>query len=162
MAIEPLDVAIVGAGAAGTYLADRLGRCTPGLVDRDLRAPGRVGGRVWSVAVLWLARAIELGGMRFLTQSHTVVQSAVIELGIPTRPYDTRDGSERLFPRGRLATDPAIPPPVLLDDPGSGRAGALGDGPHGRGVRADRARGADIRSGRRVALRATSRHPGAR
>jgi monoamine oxidase len=103
-----LDVAIVGAGAGGAYLADRLAGECPEWAVRVFERSSRIGGRLRSVKVDGLAHAIELGGMRYLT-SHRRVQAVVTELGIPTRPFDTRGGPERSFLRGRIGGGPGDP-----------------------------------------------------
>jgi lysine 2-monooxygenase len=94
-----LDVAIVGAGAAGLYLADRLAGARPDWTITVFERSNRIGGRLRSVAVDGLAHPIELGGMRYLT-SHPRMQSVVTELAIPTRPFDRNGGPDRSFFRG--------------------------------------------------------------
>lgn len=96
-----LDVAIVGAGAAGAYLADRLAGARPEWTVTVFERSSRIGGRLRSVQIDGLAHPIELGGMRYLT-SHQRLQSIVAELGIPTRPFDSQAGPERSFLRGRI------------------------------------------------------------
>ena len=96
-----LDVAIVGAGAAGTYLADRLAGERPQWSIKIVERSSRIGGRLRSVRVDGIDKPIELGGMRYLT-SHPRIQSVVSELGIATRPFDPHGGPERSFLRGRL------------------------------------------------------------
>jgi protoporphyrinogen oxidase len=59
-----LDVAIVGAGAAGTYLAYRLIQARPDSRIAIFERSSRIGGRLWSVRVDGLPAPIELGGMR--------------------------------------------------------------------------------------------------
>ena len=94
-----LDVAIVGAGVAGTYLADRLAGARPDWSITLFERSNRIGGRLRSVEVDGLAHPIELGGMRYLT-SHPRMQSVVTELAIPTRPFDPHGGPDRSFFRG--------------------------------------------------------------
>ena len=103
-----LDVAIVGAGAGGTYLADRLAGARPDWSITMFERSKRIGGRLRSVDVDGLAHPIELGGMRYLT-SHHRMQSVVTELEIPTRPFDPHGGSERSFLRGRFGGGPGDP-----------------------------------------------------
>lgn len=98
---DVLDVAIVGAGVAGTYLADRLAGARPDWTIRVLERSNRIGGRLWSVRVGDVAQPIELGGMRYLP-SHPLIQRVVTELGIATRAFDPRGGPERSFLRGRF------------------------------------------------------------
>ena len=61
---DELDVAIVGAGAAGTYLAYRLIQARPDWRIAIFERSKRIGGRLWSVKVDGLANPIELGGRR--------------------------------------------------------------------------------------------------
>lgn len=103
-----LDVAIVGAGVAGTYLADRLAGARPDWSIAMFERSNRIGGRLRSVEVDGLAHPIELGGMRYLT-SHRRVQSVVTELDLPTRPFDQHGGPERSFFRGRFGGGPGDP-----------------------------------------------------
>jgi protoporphyrinogen oxidase len=76
---DDLDVAIVGAGAAGTYLADRLIQARPDWRIAIFERSNRIGGRLWSVKVDGVAHPIELGGMRYMS-GHRLVQSVVDEL----------------------------------------------------------------------------------
>ena len=115
---ELLDLAVIGAGAAGTWTADAVKRARPdwsiGLFERSRR----IGGRLRSVAIDGLAHPIELGGMRFLT-SHPLVAATAEELGLSTRPFDTRGQPERSFLRGVPGNGPG--------DPSAGSAYALPD-----------------------------------
>ena len=104
----PLDVAIVGAGAAGTYLADRLAGARPRWSISLFERSRRIGGRLRSVAVEGIAHPIELGGMRYLS-THPRIQSVITELGIPTRPFDPFGEPERSVLRGRVAGGPGDP-----------------------------------------------------
>src|SRR6266545_2684038 len=94
-----LDVAIVGAGAAGTYLGYRLIRARPDWRIAIFERSKRIGGRLWSVPVDGLPHPIELGGMRYMSRQ-PIVQAVVDELGIATRAFNTGDHSERSFLRG--------------------------------------------------------------
>ena len=107
-----LDVAIVGAGAAGTYLAHRLITERPDWRITIFERSNRIGGRLRSVPVEGLAHPIELGGMRYMT-GHRLVQSIIDELGIETRPFNLADKTERLVLRGVVGGGP--------DDPLAGR-----------------------------------------
>lgn len=118
-----VDVAIVGAGAGGTYLADRLAGARPDWSVTLFERSDRIGGRLRSVEVDGLAHPIELGGMRYLT-SHPRIQSVVTELAIPTRPFDPRGGPERSFLRGRIGSGPS--------DPGAGAGYDLAPEERGR------------------------------
>jgi monoamine oxidase len=107
-----LDVAIVGAGAAGTYLAFQLIKARPGWRVAIFERSRRIGGRLWSVHVDGLAKPIELGGMRYMS-GHRLVQSVVDELGIEARDFDPGEQPERTVLRGVVGTSP--------DDPEGGR-----------------------------------------
>ena len=103
-----LDLAVIGAGAAGTWVADTMQRARPDWSITILERSNRIGGRLRSVKVPGIEHPIELGGMRYLT-SHRRVASVIADLEIPTRPFDTLGGSERSFLRGRLGNGPADP-----------------------------------------------------
>lgn len=121
-----LDVAIVGAGAAGTYVAHRLGQARPDWRIVILKRTDRVGGRLRSVAVPSIDHPIELGGMRYVT-SHHHVTNLVAELGLRTHPFDQTGGHERSFLRGRFAdgpTDPRGGIPYELAESERGRSAA--------------------------------------
>lgn len=120
---RPVDLAIIGAGAAGTYLADRLAGARPQWTITVFERSRRIGGRLRSVTVDGLAYPIELGGMRYLT-SHGRMQSVISELGIPTRPFDPLGGPERSVLRGRIAGGPS--------DPAAGAGYDLPPGERGR------------------------------
>jgi monoamine oxidase len=126
-AVQPtddnLDVAIVGAGAAGTYLAYRLIQARPEWRIAIFERSTRIGGRLWSVKVVGLAHPIELGGMRYMS-GHPLVQSVVDELGIETRAFDPADQPERTFLRGVIGRS--------TDDPEGGRGYDLPAGEAGR------------------------------
>ena len=118
-----LDVAIVGAGAAGTYLAHRLIQARRDWKIAIFERLNRVGGRLWSVKVGGLAHPIELGGMRYMT-GHGLVQSVIDGLAIETRPFASSDHTERSFLRGVGGGGP--------DDPDAGRGYELPAGESGR------------------------------
>jgi monoamine oxidase len=118
-----LDVAIVGAGAAGTYLAYRLIQARPDWRIAIFERSDRIGGRLWSVKVDGLTKPIELGGMRYMS-GHRLVQSVVDELGIETRAFDPAEQHERTFLRGVVGDSP--------DDPDGGRGYDLPAAEQGR------------------------------
>ena len=120
---DELDLAIVGAGAAGTYLGYRLIQARPDWRIAILERSERIGGRLWSVRVDGLSKPIELGGMRFMS-GHALVQSVVDELGIPTRAFDPANQPERTVLRGVLGSSD--------DDPQGGRGYELPAGEAGR------------------------------
>ena len=109
--VDVHDLAIVGAGAAGTFVADAASAARPEWSIALYERTSRIGGRLRSVAVPGLEHRIELGGMRYLT-SHRLVDGVVGDLGIPTRPFDTTDGTERSYLRGHFGTG--------FDDPAAG------------------------------------------
>ena len=97
-----VDLAIIGGGVAGTYVARTLQEKRPdwsiGLFERT----DRIGGRLHSVRIGGLDHPIELGGMRFLTSQRRVAR-LVEGLGLSTRPFDATGGApERSFLRGVL------------------------------------------------------------
>lgn len=107
-AIERLDLVIVGAGAAGTYLAHALKKARPEWRIELLERSNRIGGRLWSVKVDELAKPIELGGMRYMS-GHRHVQSVVDELEIEIRDFDPAEQPERTFLRGVVGRSPHDP-----------------------------------------------------
>ena len=118
-----LDVAIVGAGAAGTYLAYRLIQARPDWRIAIFERTDRIGGRLWSVPVEGLTHPIELGGMRYMS-GHRLVQSVVDELGIPTRPFDPAGQPDRTVLRGVVGRGP--------EDPAAGSAYGMAAAERGR------------------------------
>lgn len=120
---DRLDLAIVGAGAAGTWIADSALRARPDWSIAIFERLERIGGRLHSVHVPGVAHPIELGGMRYRT-GHPLAQAVVDDLGIATRLFDVRDGPERSLLRGRIGRGP--------DDPDAGAAYDLGPDERGR------------------------------
>ena len=120
---EELDVAIIGAGVAGTSVAHHLRRARPDWSIALFERTDRVGGRVRSMHVSGIAHPIELGGMRFLT-THRRVQEVVESMRIPTHPFDEAGGTERSFLRGH--------PGNGTSDPSAGAAYDLAEDERGR------------------------------
>ena len=134
-----LDLAVIGAGAAGTYVAHRVQLAHPGWAISLFERTDRIGGRLRSMTVPGLEHPIELGGMRFLT-SHLRVAGVVSGFALPTHPFDPTSGAERSFLRGRFGSG--------QDDAQAG-AGydlqclgtwSVGAGPGGVRIRTDRPR----------------------
>ena len=105
-----LDLAIIGAGAAGTYVAYHAA-----LLKRDwsialFERTNRVGGRLFTGLTDLQGANVELGGMRF-HDGHHLVTATVDELGLATRPFQTSHADNRLFLRGHmtLASEGASP-----------------------------------------------------
>ncbi len=98
-----LDLAVIGAGAAGTYVAHRLQLAHPDWAVSLFERTDRIGGRLRSMTVPGLEHPIELGGMRFLT-SHPRVAAVVAGFALPTHPFDPTGGAERSFLRGRFGS----------------------------------------------------------
>jgi monoamine oxidase len=118
-----LDLAVIGAGAAGTYVAHRLQLAHSDWAISLFERTDRIGGRLWSMAVPGLEHPIELGGMRFLT-SHPRVAAVVAGFELPTHPFDPTGGVERSFLRGRFGTGQG--------DAGAGAGYDLPDAERGR------------------------------
>jgi monoamine oxidase len=119
-----LDLAVVGAGAAGTYVAYHALREHPSWSVALFERTDRIGGRLRSLPVEGLDHPIELGGMRFLT-SHRYVAETVARFGIPTHPFDETGGLERSFLRGVFGTgagDPSAGRGYDLPEPERGRS----------------------------------------
>jgi lysine 2-monooxygenase len=120
---DDLDLAVVGAGAAGTYVAYRVKSLRPDWSVALFERTDRIGGRLRSLRVPGLDHPIELGGMRFLT-SHRRVAEVVTRFGLSTHAFDTTGGVEESFLRGRLGTG--------ASDPQAGDGYDLIDGERGR------------------------------
>jgi len=96
---EPLDLAIVGAGVAGTSIAYRVQRARPDWSIVLFERTDRIGGRLHSVPIEGLDHPIELGGMRYVT-SQPRVSALVDELRLRTHPFDPIGGPDRSVLRG--------------------------------------------------------------
>jgi monoamine oxidase len=120
---ERVDLAIIGAGVAGAWVADAMLERRPDWSIALFERSDRIGGRLRSQHVADLAHPIELGGMRFLT-SHRRVTAVVTAFNLPTRPFDATGGGERTFLRGRFANGAA--------DPDAGAGYDLADDERGR------------------------------
>jgi monoamine oxidase len=106
---ETIDVAVIGAGAAGTYVAERLKTARPEWSVVVFERTDRIGGRLHSMQIPGLDHPIELGGMRFLT-THRRASDVVARFRIRTHAFDPTGGVERSYLRGRFgagAGDPA-------------------------------------------------------
>jgi lysine 2-monooxygenase len=105
---EYCDLAIVGAGIAGTYIGDRLKQARPDWSVAIFERTDRIGGRLRSVPIAGLDHPIELGGMRFMS-SHRRAASIVDDFALPTHPFARSDGQDRVFLRRVLARGPGDP-----------------------------------------------------
>lgn len=103
-----LDLAVIGAGVAGTYVAQRAQIARRDWSITLFERTERIGGRLHSMKIPGVDHPIELGGMRFLT-SQPRVASVVAEFGLPTHSFDPSGGAERSFLRGRFGGGPADP-----------------------------------------------------
>lgn len=121
------DLAIVGAGAAGTFIAVAVQEARPAWSIVLLERSTRVGGRLRSVTVPGLDHRIELGGMRFHT-THRRVGAIVEQLGLRTHAFDQTDGPERSVLRGLVGDGP--------DDPRAGDGYHLPPAERGRSAAA--------------------------
>src|SRR4051812_36886242 len=108
MAAQRVDLAIVGAGIAGVYIAGLVKEARPDRAGEIFERTGRIRGRLRSVSVPGVAHGIELGGMRFLS-SHARIESIVHDFGLATRPFNADGRGERLHLRGVVADGPADP-----------------------------------------------------
>ncbi len=104
MSNDILDIAIIGAGAAGTYAAYRL--ATDPTYDNSkiklfdyLKFEGKphIGGRLWSPHLpgLGYTRKAELGGMRYLT-TQEIVTNILPVLNLENVPFDV-DSKDNLY-----------------------------------------------------------------
>ena len=84
---EQIDIAVVGAGVAGTYCCWRLQAAQNGRKAVLFEMSKRIGGRLWSVPIPSIPGVMgELGGMRFLSLQRMVV-SLTKYLGLPTSDF---------------------------------------------------------------------------
>lgn len=105
-----LDLAVVGAGAAGTYVAYHMAAIKPDWSIALFERTDRVGGRLLTLPSGIGHASVELGGMRFRT-GHRRVAGMVNDLGLPTRPFNTAHPDNRYFLRGRSSrTSEGVPP----------------------------------------------------
>lgn len=98
---DPIDVAIVGGGVAGSYAAWRLAS-DPGFQGsiRIFERSDRIGGRLHSVRCAGLKDQVaELGGMR-IAGDQLPLLGLVKELGLETEPYPATEGSDLYYVRG--------------------------------------------------------------
>ena len=123
-ATTELDLAVIGAGAAGTSVAISMQRARPDWAIALFERTDRIGGRLRSVRIDGLDHPIELGGMRYLT-SHRRVAAILDSLGIGVHPFDATGGApERSYLRGVVGAG--------TDDPDAGRGYDLGPDQAGR------------------------------
>lgn len=81
-----IDIAIIGAGVAGTLAAYRLATRHPSRSIALFESRSRIGGRLWSVPVPPVGNEMaELGGMRIPLEHHATIE-LVKELGLTTHP----------------------------------------------------------------------------
>lgn len=117
-----IDLAVVGAGVAGSFVAHELSQARPNWSIALFERTDRVGGRLHSVRIAGLDDPIELGGMRYYT-SHRHVHDLITALEIPTHPFGVAAGPDRSVLRGRFADGSG--------DPASGAAYDLSDDERG-------------------------------
>ncbi len=118
-----IDLAVIGAGAAGSFVAERTKRAHPEWSVAVFERTDRIGGRLRSLRVAGLEHPIELGGMRYLT-SHRRVIEVVRRFDLATHPFDPTGGAQRSFLRGHVGRGP--------DDPSAGDGYVLADVERGR------------------------------
>lgn len=101
MAKSDLDVAVIGGGVSGTYVAWRLQQQLANCSIAVFEHSDRIGGRLYSRRMPGMPHLIaELGGMRYIPASQPLITSAVEQLGLETRNFpmgSPEDGSENNF-----------------------------------------------------------------
>ena len=109
LSLGRVDIAVIGAGVAGTYAAWRLKQARPRASVALFEMSDRVGGRLSSTTLPGLPHVTaELGGMRFIPERHRLVAGLVDELGLrvaelaPSPPPGDDGGDNLVFVRGRL------------------------------------------------------------
>gem|GEM_PF-1696427 len=97
---QSFDIAVIGAGVAGTLAAYRLGMRYPSASIAVFEARSRIGGRLWSVPVPGVDHEVaELGGMRIPLEHHATVD-LVNELGLRTHPAPAVSPANFVYLRG--------------------------------------------------------------
>ena len=119
---DVLDLAVVGAGAAGTYVAYHVQRVRGDWSIALFERTNRIGGRLRSLQVDGLDHPIELGGMRFMS-SHRRVSETIAMFGLATHAFNEGGGAERSFLRGTFGAG--------ADDPTAGSGYNLPQGERG-------------------------------
>lgn len=98
---DTLDVAVIGGGVAGCYVAARLLDARPALRVALFEASGRVGGRLHSYRFAEAPHVVaEVGGMRFLSD-HRLVRRAASHLGLAEKVFVNHGAANFLNLRGR-------------------------------------------------------------
>jgi monoamine oxidase len=106
-----VDLAVVGAGMAGTYVAYRAGLMHPDWSISLFERSDRIGGRLLSARPPTDdANPAELGGMRY-RRDHPLVGGLVASLGLKTRPFDLVHDDNRYYFRG-IASSAAKGAPI--------------------------------------------------
>ena len=94
---QKIDYAVVGGGIGGAYSAWRIKQAMPDKRVVLLEYSDRIGGRLFTRPLPGITAVnAELGGMRYIPESHPLVNNLVKELGLAHRP----------FPMGDPKTDP--------------------------------------------------------
>jgi monoamine oxidase len=98
-----LDLAVVGGGVAGMYVAYRLATLHPDWSIAVFERTERIGGRLLSASPPGLtSRRAEFGGMRYRAD-HPRVGALVRELGLEVHPFNVVDGDNRFYLRERAS-----------------------------------------------------------
>lgn len=124
MARAAIDLAVIGAGVAGTYVASQAGAEHPGWSIALFERSDRIGGRLLSVQPPGpVGRPAELGGMRYRAD-HPLVGALVRSLGLETRPFVVAHDDNRFYLRGRRsrAADGMLSDGYELTGPEGGRS----------------------------------------
>lgn len=102
---ESCDIAIIGAGVSGTYLAYRLANEYPNANICIYETSNRIGGRLLTIHLPKMPNVpVELGGMRF-SPAHKKVIALVDELKLPTKDFTSEKSDNILFLRGKRIRD---------------------------------------------------------
>jgi monoamine oxidase len=89
---QKVDYAVVGGGIGGAYSAWRIKQAMPDKRVLLLEYSDRIGGRLFTRALPGITGVnAELGGMRYLPESHPLFSNLVEELGLAHRPFPMGD-----------------------------------------------------------------------
>ena len=92
---QHVDIAIVGAGAAGVFAAWRLSERYPDKSIQLYESNSRIGGKLYTIPIPGIEDFVaDLGAMRFYKEWHPLLFQAINELGLEVVNFTTPKESE--------------------------------------------------------------------